>query len=168
MWVPVEHEPAPYTEGEYPPPPEALEDGRTRSSGGDGRHIDHVCIRVSDLERSRAFYAAALAPLGWSASAQETGPAGAAQIGFDRGAGIEFALHSPASSPGQDTVTTGAHIAFGADGRKAVHEFHAAALANGGRDIGAPGTRAEYSLGYYGAFVLDPDGNNIEAVWHEA
>jgi catechol 2,3-dioxygenase-like lactoylglutathione lyase family enzyme len=130
-------------------------------------HIDHVDIRVSDLERSLAFYTAALAPLGWRPRSREIDPAGGAEIGFDRGAGTEFALHSPTSSPGQDTVTTGAHIAFGADGAKAVHEFHAAALANGGRDIGAPGTRAEYSLGYYGAFVLDPDGNNIEAVWHE-
>ena len=75
-----------------------------------------------------------------------------------------FAIHSPTSASGQDTVTTGAHIAFRADSREAVHEFHSAALANGGRDIGAPGPRAVYSPGYYGAFVLDPDGNNIEAV----
>ena len=91
-------------------------------------------------------------------------PAGGDEIGFGRGDGTRFAIHSPTADPGQDTVTTGAHIAFRADGPAAVQEFHAAALANGGRDIGQPGPRTEYSAGYYGAFVLDPDGNNIEAV----
>jgi catechol 2,3-dioxygenase-like lactoylglutathione lyase family enzyme len=130
-------------------------------------NIDHVDIRVSDVERSRAFYTAALEPLGWQADPPEADPTGATEIPFGRGNGTEFALHSPASEPGQDTVTTGAHIAFRADSREAVHAFHAAAMAAGGRDIGAPGPRAVYSAGYYGAFVLDPDGNNIEAVWHD-
>jgi catechol 2,3-dioxygenase-like lactoylglutathione lyase family enzyme len=129
--------------------------------------IDHVDIRVADVERSRAFYTAALAPLGWTAWPAEVDPAGGDEIGFGRGDGTQFAIHSPTSGPGQDTVTTGAHIAFRADDREAVHAFHAAALANGGRDIGAPGPRSVYSAGYYGAFVLDPDGNNIEAVWHD-
>jgi catechol 2,3-dioxygenase-like lactoylglutathione lyase family enzyme len=157
-------------EGEYPPPP--AERGEDDPHVGDGPGssagdvIDHVDIRVSDVERSRAFYAAALAPLGWQAHAPETNPAGGDEIGFGRGDGTRFAIHSPTADPGQDTVTTGAHIAFRADGPEAVQEFHAAALAHGGRDIGQPGPRTVYSAGYYGAFVLDPDGNNIEAVWH--
>jgi catechol 2,3-dioxygenase-like lactoylglutathione lyase family enzyme len=155
-------------EGEYPPPPEdvldAQGDGDAARGGGD---IDHVDIRVADVDRSRAFYAAALAPLGWQARSAETDPSGGDEIGFGRTLGTQFAIHSPTSSPGQDTVTTGAHIAFSADDPKAVRDFHAAALANGGRDIGAPGPRSVYGAGYYGAFVLDPDGNNIEAVWHD-
>ena len=130
--------------------------------------IDHVDIRVSDLERSRAFYEAALAPLGWHARPVETDPAGGTEIGFERRQGTQFALHTPTSDPGQDTVTTGMHLAFRAESREAVHAFHAAAVAAGGADIGAPGPRPVYSEGYYGAFVLDPDGNNVEAVVHEA
>jgi catechol 2,3-dioxygenase-like lactoylglutathione lyase family enzyme len=129
--------------------------------------IDHVDIRVADVERSRAFYTAALAPLGWTPRPAATDPAGGEEIGFGGGQGTQFAIHSPAPPLGQDTVTTGAHIAFLADDRESVDAFHAAALANGGRDIGAPGPRSVYSPGYYGAFVLDPDGNNIEAVWHD-
>jgi catechol 2,3-dioxygenase-like lactoylglutathione lyase family enzyme len=125
--------------------------------------IDHVDIRVSDLAASSAFYEAALAPLGFHPSAQRTDPAGAAAIIY----GGEFAIHTPSSEPGQDVVTTGAHIAFTAMSREAVAAFHAAALAHGGRGIGDPGPRDVYSPGYYGAFVLDPDGNNIEAVLHE-
>jgi catechol 2,3-dioxygenase-like lactoylglutathione lyase family enzyme len=130
--------------------------------------IDHVDIRVSDIERSRAFYEAALAPLGWYAHAAETDPAGGSEIGFGRSDGTQFALHTPTADPGQDTVTTGMHLAFRAESREAVHAFHAAALAAGGRDIGPPGPRSVYSQGYYGAFVLDPDANNVEAVWHAA
>jgi catechol 2,3-dioxygenase-like lactoylglutathione lyase family enzyme len=157
-------------DGEYPPPPDELreDDAVTSASSRVGDDIDHVDIRVSDVERSRTFYAAALAPLGWRTHAPEKDPAGGDEIGFGRDDGIRFAIHSPTADPGQDTVTTGAHIAFRAAGPEAVQEFHAAALANGGRDIGQPGPRTEYSAGYYGAFVLDPDGNNIEAVWHDA
>jgi catechol 2,3-dioxygenase-like lactoylglutathione lyase family enzyme len=156
-------------EGAYPPPPEELGNAASHPASGGASgvsDIDHVDIRVSDIERSRAFYAAALAPLGWHAQPRDRDPAGGAEIGFGRSDGTRFAIHSPASNPGQDTVTTGAHIAFGADGPEAVRDFHAAALANGGRDIGSPGPRTLYSYGYYGAFVLDPDGNNVEAVWH--
>jgi catechol 2,3-dioxygenase-like lactoylglutathione lyase family enzyme len=129
--------------------------------------IDHVAIRVSELARSRAFYAAALAPLGFRELYEVgpdsySGPSVAYGLdGFD-----DFALHEPSDDPGRDTVTTGAHIAFRADSAEAVAAFHAAAVANGGRSIGEPGPRAEYSPGYHGAFVLDPDGNNVEAVWH--
>jgi catechol 2,3-dioxygenase-like lactoylglutathione lyase family enzyme len=155
-------------EGEYPPPPEGLEHSIGGAPSAQTRSVlDHVDIRVADLESSLTFYEAALAPLGWRARPRETDPSGAVEVGFDSGAGTEFAIHTPSSSPGQDAVTTGAHIAFSAASRDAVHEFHAAALAHGGRDIGAPGPRPVYSPGYYGAFVLDPDGNNIEAVWHD-
>jgi catechol 2,3-dioxygenase-like lactoylglutathione lyase family enzyme len=128
--------------------------------------IDHIDIRVSDLDTSRAFYEAALAPLGWQVMSSEADPAGGLEVGFGDRARMRFALHTPAAAPGQDTVTTGAHIAFEAESREAVKAFHEAALAQGARDIGAPGPRPEYSDSYYGAFVLDPDGNNIEAVWN--
>ena len=129
--------------------------------------IHHVDIRVSDLEASRTFYEAALAPLGWQVSSVGDDPAGGREIAFARaGDETRFALHSPTSNPGQDTVTVGAHIAFHATGAEVLEAFHSEALAHGGRDIGRPGLRPEYSGNYYGAFVLDPDGNNIEAVWH--
>jgi catechol 2,3-dioxygenase-like lactoylglutathione lyase family enzyme len=129
--------------------------------------IDHVDIRVSDIEASRTFYAAALAPLGFPDAEEERDPAGGREVGFRNGGRMSFAIHSPVGEPGQDTITRGAHIAFIARSRDAVHAFHAAALANGGTNVGDPGPRPEYSEGYYGAFVLDPDGNNIEAVTHE-
>ena len=73
----------------------------------------------------------------------------------------------PRTLPGQDRVTTGAHIAFSAATRETVQAFHEAAISHGGWNIGDPGERHEYSTGYYGAFVLDPDGNNVEAVFHD-
>jgi catechol 2,3-dioxygenase-like lactoylglutathione lyase family enzyme len=129
--------------------------------------IDHVDIRVSDVDASRSFYAAALAPLGLQLEPEEQDPSGGREIPFSREGRMSFALHSPAPEPGQDTVTTGAHIAFTASSRDEVQAFHTAAVANGGTNIGEPGPRREYSNGYYGAFVLDPDGNNVEAVVHE-
>jgi catechol 2,3-dioxygenase-like lactoylglutathione lyase family enzyme len=119
--------------------------------------IDHVKIGVSDLVRSRAFYVAALAPLGfgelgWSADQRELsfGPPG-----FD-----DFIIS--ANLP----VAPGLHLAFATERRDQVDAFHAAALAAGGVDNGGPGVRTQYSAGYYGAFVLDPDGHNVEAVCH--
>jgi catechol 2,3-dioxygenase-like lactoylglutathione lyase family enzyme len=126
--------------------------------------IDHVDIRVSDIDASRAFYEAALAPLGFGVESESPDPNGGREIGFGDGRGVEFAIHEPTSGAGQDTVTVGAHIAFTAAGPEAVAEFHRAGLRAGGRDLGAPGPRSVYSEGYYGAFVLDPDGNNVEAV----
>jgi catechol 2,3-dioxygenase-like lactoylglutathione lyase family enzyme len=126
--------------------------------------IDHVDIRVSDVEGSRVFYEAALAPLGVTAEPEEPDPAGGREIGFRLGDRVPFAIHSPSAERGQDTVTTGAHIAFVAETTEAVHAFHDAAITHGGTSIGAPGPRPEYSARYYGAFVLDPDGNNVEAV----
>jgi catechol 2,3-dioxygenase-like lactoylglutathione lyase family enzyme len=129
-----------------------------------GRLIDHVDIRVSDIGVSRAFYEAVLAPLGFGVESERPDPNGGREVGFGGGRGVEFAIHEPTSAPGQDTVTSGAHIAFTAAGPEAVAEFHRAGLRAGGRDLGAPGPRPVYSEGYYGAFVLDPDRNNVEAV----
>jgi catechol 2,3-dioxygenase-like lactoylglutathione lyase family enzyme len=129
--------------------------------------VDHVAIRVSDLARSRAFYTAALAPLGlevlYEIDRERNGGPG---VAFGRPGADDFALHEPIDDPGRDTVTTGAHLAFSAGSAEAVAAFHEAAVAHGGRSIGEPGPRSEYSAGYHGAFVLDPDGNNVEAVWH--
>lgn len=120
--------------------------------------IDHVTVGVSDLERSREFYAQALIPLGFS------------QIGapLEEGREIEFGLEEAPNFAISTAYPTGApvHVAFAADRREQVDAFHQAALAAGGRDNGAPGPRTKYSEGYYGAFVLDPDGHNIEAVFH--
>jgi catechol 2,3-dioxygenase-like lactoylglutathione lyase family enzyme len=129
--------------------------------------LDHVAFRVSDLARSRAFYTAALQPLGFGVVYElEPGHADGHGVAFGREGADDFAIHEPIDDPGRDTVTRGAHVAFRADGVQAVAAFHAAAIAAGGRSIGAPGPRAVYSAGYFGAFVLDPDGNNVEAVWH--
>jgi catechol 2,3-dioxygenase-like lactoylglutathione lyase family enzyme len=120
--------------------------------------IDHLTIGVSDLEASRRFYAQALEPLGFS------------EIGAwsDAGREIAFGLEEANDFGLSDRYESGGqlHIAFAADTREQVDAFHRAALAAGGRDNGAPGPRPEYSAGYYGAFVLDPDGHNVEAVFH--
>lgn len=122
--------------------------------------IDHMTVGVSDLERSRAFYRVALAPLGFS----DLGPwrEGARDTAFGVEGADDFAisLEYPVGGP--------VHIAFAAGSREQVDAFHAAALSAGARDNGAPGARPEYSEGYDGAFVLDPDGNNVEAVHHPA
>jgi catechol 2,3-dioxygenase-like lactoylglutathione lyase family enzyme len=120
--------------------------------------LDHVTIGVSDLDRSRAFYEAALAPLGFAeAHVHDVLPN---EVEFGPDGATDFAISTD--------YPTGArvHIAFAADDTAQVDAFHAAALAAGGRDNGAPGLRTEYSARYYGAFVLDPDGNNVEAVFH--
>lgn len=120
--------------------------------------IDHVSVGVRDLERSRAFYRQALAPLGF----RESGPwqDGVREATFGIEGSNDFAISRE--------YRTGApvHVAFAAESRELVDAFHAAALAAGGRDNGAPGLRPEYSERYYGAFVLDPDGHNIEACHH--
>ncbi len=113
-----------------------------------GRLIDHVHIRVADVAATRRFYAAVLKALG--RDLQETG----IYLHFD-----EFYI----STDGPPTAKL--HLAFQADGPEAVKRFHSAGLAAGGRDNGAPGER-RYHPGYYAAFLLDPDGNNIEAVSH--
>ena len=127
--------------------------------------IDHVGIRVSDLARSRRMYEAALAELGF-ALLGEGEFEGDAYILFGRGTSDDFALHTVGTKPGRDRVTTGAHIAFRAPDPVCVERWHAAAINSGGTDNGAPGLRPEYSGHYHAAFALDPDGNNVEAVFH--
>jgi catechol 2,3-dioxygenase-like lactoylglutathione lyase family enzyme len=116
--------------------------------------IDHLTIGVSDLEVSRRFYRLALEPLGYSETGSDLGPS------FGLEDANDFGLSDRYEPGGQ------LHIAFAAETREQVDAFHEAALAAGGRDNGAPGVRAEYSENYYGAFVLDPDGHNVEAVCH--
>ena len=128
--------------------------------------IDHVGIRVSDLPASRRMYEAALAELGFVVLSEGEFE-GDSYVLFGRGTNDDFALHSVGTKPGRDRVTTGAHIAFPAGGAEAVKRWYDAATQNGGTDNGAPGVRPEYSGHYYAAFVLDPDGNNVEAVFHE-
>jgi len=120
--------------------------------------IDHVSVGVSDLPRSIAFYTRALEPLGF----KPLGPwsEGARSMAFGPEGLDDFAVSLDYA------VGPGVHVCFAAETQDEVDAFHAAALAAGGRDNGAPGPRAEYSPGYYGAFVLDPDGHNIEAVHH--
>jgi catechol 2,3-dioxygenase-like lactoylglutathione lyase family enzyme len=111
---------------------------------------------VSDYERSRAFYAQALAPLGIELLMEPAPGIG----GFGDHQKPYFWIGT------RDGAVTGLHVAFETDDRAAVDAFHAAALAAGGSDNGAPGIREIYHPSYYGAYVLDPDGNNIEAVCH--
>jgi catechol 2,3-dioxygenase-like lactoylglutathione lyase family enzyme len=120
--------------------------------------IDHLNLPVSDLERSRAFYEAALAPLGMRAIKGEWSEGGSYDFGPP--GGEDFCLVQ--GDPGRADV----HVAFAARSREEVDAFHAAAVAAGGTDNGAPGVREQYSPRYYGAFVLDPDGYNVEAVHH--
>jgi len=127
--------------------------------------IDHVGIRVSDLATSRRLYEAALAELGF-AVVGEGEFEGDAYVLFGRGTSDDFALHVVGTKPGRDRVTTGAHIAFRAPDTVSVERWHAAAIHNGGTDNGAPGVRPEYSGHYHAAFALDPDSNNVEAVFH--
>jgi catechol 2,3-dioxygenase-like lactoylglutathione lyase family enzyme len=119
--------------------------------------LDHVGFTVSDYERSKAFYSAALAPLGITLLME---PVGAA-AGFGRDRKPFFWVEARGATP-----ATGIHVAFAVDDRGTVDAFHAAGLEAGGTDNGAPGVREIYHPSYYGAYVLDPDGNNIEAVCH--
>ena len=117
--------------------------------------IDHVGLEVRDLDASKSFYTAALAPLGYAKLAEYP-----EAVGFGREGKPDFWIGKRGGTPG----TT--HVAIlGAD-RATVDAFHEAALAAGGRDNGAPGVRTLYHPTYYGAYVLDPDGNNVEAVCH--
>ena len=128
--------------------------------------IDHVEIRVSDLPASRRMYESALAEIGFVVLSEGEFE-GDAYVLFGRHEGHDdFGLHSVGTKPGRDRVTTGAHIAFPAGGDDAVDRWYEAALRNGGTDNGPPGLRPEYSGRYYAAFVLDLDGNNVEAVFH--
>jgi catechol 2,3-dioxygenase-like lactoylglutathione lyase family enzyme len=114
-----------------------------------GRLLDHLHLRVADLEASRAFYAAVLAAVGL-------------ELDTDR---PDFFAADELFVSAEGEPTSGLHLAFQAPDREAVDRFHEAALAAGGRDNGGPGER-DYHPGYYAAFALDPDGNNVEAVYH--
>ena len=127
--------------------------------------LDHIGFSVSELNRSRSFYERALAPLGvvkiMEVTAEQTGDSG--HVGFGEAGKPYFWIGDSAGKALQGTL----HVAFVAADRAAVDAFHRAALAAGGRDNGAPGLRAHYHPTYYGAFVLDPDGHNVEAVCHK-
>jgi catechol 2,3-dioxygenase-like lactoylglutathione lyase family enzyme len=123
--------------------------------------IDHVGFPVSDYAKSKAFYERALAPLGYGV-VMEVGnnEMGAPAAGFGIGGNPDFWIG------GEGDVGNPVHVAIVAKDRAVVDAFHQAALAAGGRDNGAPGLRPHYHPNYYAAFVLDPDGHNIEAVCH--
>ncbi|MEO3387744.1 VOC family protein [Mesorhizobium sp. CAU 1741] len=123
--------------------------------------IDHTGIPVSNWDRSKAFYDAALEPLGISMInvVPEHLTGGIKVGGYGRTTPHFWLNESGETGPGR-------HYAFRATTRAEVDAFHAAGLAAGGRDNGAPGLRPHYHENYYGAFVLDPDGNNVEAVCH--
>jgi catechol 2,3-dioxygenase-like lactoylglutathione lyase family enzyme len=114
-----------------------------------GRLFDHVHLRVRDVEASKRFYAGALEPLGLGIVGEGDGWFSADELFVS----------------GDGEPTAGLHFAFQAKDRETVERFHKAALAAGGRDNGPPGDR-DYHPGYYAAYVLDPDGTNVEAVYH--
>ena len=132
--------------------------------------LDHMTFRVTDIAKAKAFYSAALAPLGYSVCFEG-----------NFGANILFLTYPDAAEPdgkkadvwfidgpspyGGPAATSGGRLAWRAQSRAQVDAFYKAAMAAGGKDNGAPGLR-DYHPGYYSAFVLDPDGNNIEAVYH--
>ncbi len=118
--------------------------------------IDHVTIGVSDLARSRTFYERVLAPLGLAEAETNEALPNEVEFGTDTESSLAISTDYPTGAP--------VHVAFRADSVEQVQAFHREALAAGGVDNGPPGLRPEYSERYYGAFVLDPDGHNIEAV----
>jgi catechol 2,3-dioxygenase-like lactoylglutathione lyase family enzyme len=125
--------------------------------------IDHTSLSVSDFAAAKAFYSAALKPLGISVQMEVTKGAGS---DFDAaGFGTQGKPFFWLAGGGKQTPHV--HIAFAAGNRAEVDAFHAAAIAAGGKDNGPPGIRAQYHPTYYGAFVLDADGNNVEAVCHK-
>lgn len=125
--------------------------------------LDHVGFAVADAERSRLFYEKALAPLGITlimSVTPEMTEAGGTAHGFGSGGKPYFWIGD------NERVGKGTHVAFAAGARAEVDAFYRAAIAAGGHDNGAPGLRPHYHPNYYGAFVLDPDGINVEAVCH--
>lgn len=126
--------------------------------------IAHVGITVSDIERSKKFYAAALKPIGYQLLREYgvTPARPAPSAGYGEPPRADLWIYEGKPNPAS------AHIAFLVSRRALVDDFYRAAIAAGGRDNGGPGLRPQYSANYYGAFVLDPDGYNIEAVCREA
>lgn len=119
--------------------------------------LAHISIGVRDIARSKGFYDAALAPLGYACRHQ-----GDDLLGYGGEAGIDFWLNRTAT-PAPANAASGLHFCFDAASHEAVGKFHAAALAAGGNDNGGPGLRPEYGPNYYAAFAIDPDGYRIEA-----
>jgi|SRR5271166_5216397 len=127
--------------------------------------IDHVSVQVASFAKALSFYRAALAPLGYVPRyVDEAGKS--AGFGFKDSASPWFAKGSLWIAEGKAAAKV--HLALHAPNRKAVAGFHAAALAAGGKDNGEPGLRPDYHANYYAGFVFDPDGNNVEAVTHDA
>jgi catechol 2,3-dioxygenase-like lactoylglutathione lyase family enzyme len=133
--------------------------------------LDHISLRVMDYDRSKAFYQAALAPLGYTLALETSSGAGFRRghipgfwikQGRPMGVATDVEPHELAGCGG-----SAVHIAFAGEDRARVDAFYRAALAAGGQDNGAPSVRPEYHANYYGAFVLDPDGYNVEAVCHK-
>jgi catechol 2,3-dioxygenase-like lactoylglutathione lyase family enzyme len=124
--------------------------------------LDHIGFSVSNMKVSRIFYEKALKPLGitplMEVTPEMTGTSDS-HVGF--GVGRPFFWIGTGGK-----VSMGTHVAFATESRKTVDEFYAAAIAAGGKDNGKPGLRPQYHENYYGAYVFDPDGNNIEAVCH--
>jgi catechol 2,3-dioxygenase-like lactoylglutathione lyase family enzyme len=129
---------------------EAVRHGTTRDDGG---LIDHLWVRVRDLDASARFYRAVAPVVGLEVK--------------ERADRVQFVAGRETFSILEGPVTEHLHLAFGVPDRETVAAFHAAALLADGRDNGAPGERPQYHPGYWGAFVLDPDGNNVEAVFHD-
>ena len=119
--------------------------------------LDHITISVADYHVSKKFYRQALAPLGYSVIME-----------FDEAVGFGDKDKPELWIREGEPLRPPIHVAFQCNDRSKVKAFHAAALEAGGKDNGAPGLRPEYHQSYFGAFVLDPDGNNVEAVCHEA
>jgi catechol 2,3-dioxygenase-like lactoylglutathione lyase family enzyme len=118
--------------------------------------LNHVSIGVRDIARTKRFYDVALAPLGYACLSE-----GADFLGYGKDA--VFYWISAAERPVPEDEKSGLHFCFSAPTRASVDAFHAAALAAGGRDNGAPGLRPDYGANYYAAFAIDPDGYRIEA-----
>lgn len=125
--------------------------------------LDHIGFAVSNLKVSRVFYEKALKPLGIRVVMEVT-PEMTGTEDSHNGMGVDRPFFW--FGTGENRVT-GVHVAFAAESRKIVDEFHAAGIAAGGKDNGKPGVRPHYHENYYGAFLFDPDGNNIEAVCHK-
>jgi catechol 2,3-dioxygenase-like lactoylglutathione lyase family enzyme len=116
--------------------------------------VDHISIPVADVSRTKVFYEALLIPLGWTCS----GWRNAVFVGFKKPG-------APALYFGASSQISQVHLAFKAANERAVVRFHYRALEVGGVDNGEPGPRPDYGASYYAAFILDPDGHNVEAVW---
>lgn len=125
--------------------------------------IDHLSVGVTSLARAGAFYDAVLASLGYARVLTHE-----RALGYGPPGARDEVFAVLAVSEAGTVVGEGSHVAFRAPNRDAVHAFHATALENGGADEGAPGPRPKYGRGYYAAFVRDPDGHRLEAVFHEA